>query len=363
MSAATGLPRVVCAGGSVVDRKFILAHAPVPGTSNPARSVTSFGGVARNVAESLARLGAQVTMVSRVGDDDAGRAVTSHLAGLGVDVAGISVAWSGETSQYVAMLSPHGQLVVGAAAMDVLDGLAPSDLDACWPPEEDLATWVFADCNLPIDTLGHAVRRARGEHTPLAIDAVSTQKVTRLPRDLHGVSVLFCNLAEAQALAAHHAWPWVGADGGDLAGGIGGVGGVGGVGDEVALDLACLLHREGAAQVVLTRGADGVIIADRHGPRVLPATAASVFDVTGAGDALVAGTLASLRIGDTLDEAVVTGTLVAALTVESQHSVRPDLSAELADSAAQHRLRRPGRLVAASVTPGPVPGADGSRDD
>ena len=319
----------------------MLYALPVPGTSNPARSVTSFGGVARNVAENLARLGASVTMVSRVGNDDVGRTISAHLAGLGVDVRGISVSYSGETAQYVALLGPAGHLVVAAASMDVLDGLAPSDLDACWPEPSDPQSWVFADCNLPIDTLGHAVKRARADKTPLAVDAVSMPKVIRLPRDLAGVTVLFCNADEARALAAHHAWMAADSD----------------------LDLACLLHEEGAEHVVLTRGADGVIIADDRGPRVMPATAANVFDVTGAGDALVAGTLASLRLGASLDDAVLTGTLVAALTVESEHSVRPDLSAQLADAAALHRLRRPGQLVAAAASlrpPDPLDVSTGS---
>jgi pseudouridine kinase len=310
----------------VVDRKLKLAEPPVAATSNPARAVTSFGGVARNVAETLARLGTPVELVSRVGDDDSGRALIAHLAAIGVHTSGVRVALSGETAQYVAVLDPEGGLVLGAAAMDVLDGLAPSDLDAGWPGVGvGSDTWVFADCNLPIDTLAHAVRRAREAGTRLAVDAVSTPKVVRLPRDLTGVEVLFCNLDEAQALAVHHGWPTTGN----------------------TLDLVQLLHDHGAAHVVLGRAEEGVVIGDGDGTRLLPATAASVYDVTGAGDALIAGTLTLLATGVDLDDAVLAGTLVAALTVESQYSVRPDLSADLVDSAALHRLRRPG-LIAAS---------------
>ena len=57
----------------MLDRTLRLAAAPVPGSSNPARMSTGFGGVARNVAENLARLGVPVALVSRVGDDDSGR--------------------------------------------------------------------------------------------------------------------------------------------------------------------------------------------------------------------------------------------------------------------------------------------------
>jgi pseudouridine kinase len=222
--------------------------------------------------------------------------------------------------------------VVAAAAMDVLDGLAPDDLDLSWPGRgtrrDEAPTWLFADCNLPIDTLAHAVRRARVEGTRLAVDAVSTPKVGRLPRDLTGIDVLFCNDDEAYALAAHHGWPMTGN----------------------VLDLAQLLHEHGARHVVLSRGPDGVVVADSEGTRLHAATAASVYDVTGAGDALVAGTLTLLVTGAGLDDAVLAGTLVAALTVESQYSVRPDLSAELVDAAALHRLRRPGLIAASRAT-------------
>ena len=316
--------RVVCAGGCVLDRKLMFGGPAIPGTSNPARAVTSFGGVARNVAENLARLGTSVTLVSRVGDDHAGRAVTEHLADLGADVAPVRVALSGETAQYVAMIGPDGELLLGAAAMDVLDGLTPDDVDRAWP---EPPAWLFVDCNLPIDTLNHAVRRARGDGTLLAVDAVSTPKVARLPRDLTGVTVLFCNLAEAQALAEHHAWP----------------------GAANPLDLARQLHTQGAGHVVMSRGAEGIVVADADGTRTVPATAAHVHDVTGAGDAMVSGTLSLLARGADLDDAVLAGSLVAALTVESQYSVRPDLTPELVSAAAGHRLRRPDLFAARAV--------------
>ena len=62
------------------------------GTSNPASAGASFGGVARNVAETLARLENAVALVSRVGDDAGGAALVSALGALGCDVAGVETA-------------------------------------------------------------------------------------------------------------------------------------------------------------------------------------------------------------------------------------------------------------------------------
>jgi hypothetical protein len=50
--------RVLCVGAATVDRSFRSLDPIRPGTSNPVVSTKGFGGVARNVAENLARLGA-----------------------------------------------------------------------------------------------------------------------------------------------------------------------------------------------------------------------------------------------------------------------------------------------------------------
>ena len=106
---------ILCVGGAVVDRKYTLTSHAVAATSNPAVATTSWGGVARNVAENLARLGVPVSLVSRVGDDAAGADLLRHTAAAGVDVSGVLVG--GTTAEYVAVLDPAGDLVLGVAAM------------------------------------------------------------------------------------------------------------------------------------------------------------------------------------------------------------------------------------------------------
>ncbi len=308
-------PSVLCAGGVVADRKLHLLAPAVPATSNPARGAMAAGGVARNVAENLARLGVGVALVSRVGDDEAGRSLRAQLVALGVDVSRVGVVPGASTAQYVAVLDPGGDLVIGAADMAVLDAVPAADVDAGWP-EVGL---VLADCNLPAPVLAHVLARGRDDGVAggveVAVDAVSAPKVARLPTDLSGVGVLFCNRDEARALLVR-----CGRDAG---------------GHDAA--LARQLRLAGARRVVLTRAAAGVLLADAAGERELPAVPARPVDVTGAGDALVAGTLAGLLAGRHLDDAARLGILVAALTVESEHSVRPDLSPEV---VAAERARR-----------------------
>ena len=319
-------PGVVCVGGAVVDRHLHLHAPPVLATSNPARGSSSPGGVARNVAENLALLGVPVRLVSRVGDDDAGRELLAGLAGRGVDASGVRVVPGAATAQYVAVLDPDGELVLGVAAMDVLDGLAPTDVEAAWPPGSapgsELgspgSTWLLLDCNLPAAVLAGALRRAAWDGTRIAVEAVSTPKVVRLADrapgvagpPLAGVAVLFGNLDEAFALAGALGLPVPGA---------GGDGGAEGGAEGLALALVAA----GAEAVVVTLGARGAVVADGAGARAVPGRPAHVVDVTGAGDALVAVTLAALVAGAPLDDAVRAGTEAAAATVESPRSVVP----------------------------------------
>jgi pseudouridine kinase len=313
-------PRIVCFGGAAIDRGYRLVQPPVPGTSNPA-SVVAFGhgGVARNVAETLARIGLSTELVTAVGDDSAGREVLAMLTTLGIETDAARVVLAASTAHYLAVTDPHGELVIGIAAMDVLDRL-DADLVERATPRLAAADWVFAECNSTATALAGLAALRRRSTFRLALDAVSTAKALRLPEDLAGIDVLFLNLDEASAALGRP----VPARAGDV--------------DE-ARALAVRLGARGAGAVVVTLGAAGAVVAEGGGAPVhLPATPAAVVDVTGAGDALVAGTLARLSDGSALADAVRFGGALAALTLETTASVRTDLETPALKAEIARRL-------------------------
>ena len=97
---------VVVVGGANVDIKARSTAALVGGTSNPGTVVRMPGGVGRNVAENLARLGSRVALVSTVGSDPDGDWLLEETAAAGVDVS--SVLRGGRTGRYVALLDANG---------------------------------------------------------------------------------------------------------------------------------------------------------------------------------------------------------------------------------------------------------------
>jgi pseudouridine kinase len=306
--------RIAVIGGAVLDRKYHARREIIMGTSNPADGHRSFGGVARNIAENLVRLGAAVAFVSIVGDDLTGREILAHLRGLGVDVSQVAVSSGRATAEYAAILDPRNELALGIADMGIFDLLSPAILDRVWPHLAS-ADWVLADCNPPAETLAALVSRRGGARFRLAVNTVSSPKALRLPKDLSGVDLVFTNVDEASAI----------------------VSGLDAPARLTPVDAATALRAAGAGAVIVTDGAKGYALADRDGARMMPAVPARPVDITGAGDSMVAGTLARLLAGDTLEQAARAGALLAALTIESEFSVHPELSPRLLEDAA-HRI-------------------------
>lgn len=296
--------QVTCIGGACVDRSYLVQGAAIAGSSNPAaRALPLFGGVARNVSENLARLKIDSALFSAVGNDALGTELLAELRAAGVNVDLVKIV-EGPSDEYAAILE-RGELVLGAADMRAIEGLAVADLDRRW---ETLARsgWLFVDCNLSAGILQACLARGSIARYKLAIDAVSEPKAQRLPARLDRVDVLFINEGEACAyLSADRSAP--------------------------PEDLAAALLARGARHVVLTGGSRGMICGSGTSLTHLPAAPVSRISATGAGDALVAGTLWKLIAGETLVEAARTGGELAALTLQTDRSVRADLSPALLD--------------------------------
>lgn len=284
---------VVCVGGACVDRSFDVRGKIESSSSNPARCIRGFGGVARNVAENLGRLGVEVSLITVVGHDDAGVQLLHDLKSAGVNSALVKRT-NGATDEYVAILEA-GELYVGAADLRALESFAIVDLDTRWEHIAQ-AEWLFLDFNVSADILQACIQRRAIAGYKLAVDAVSVPKVRNLPSNISAIDLLFMNAAEARAY----------------------------LGPEAPREperLIAQLQAHGAQQVIVSSGAKGVVCADRDRVVSIPSPVARVINATGAGDALCAGTLSRLVKGEDLFSAARFGVSRAAQTVQSERTV------------------------------------------
>lgn len=160
------MARVVCVGISVLDHVFTVDRLPEARVKHYARGrLEVTGGIAANAALAVVRLGGAAALVSRVGDDLAGRAVGQALAAEGVDTQALHVLPGARTSLSAVIIDPTGErMVVNDTDPRTLRGLDGVPEAAFRGADAVLADTRWADGALL------AVRRAKSLAVPGVLD-------------------------------------------------------------------------------------------------------------------------------------------------------------------------------------------------
>lgn len=95
--------------------------------SNPGHISLSAGGVTRNVCENLARLGADVKLLSCVGDDTFGAFIRRSCEDAGIDASHLYAARGASSSMYLSILDADGDMLVGMSDMRIVQQDMPED--------------------------------------------------------------------------------------------------------------------------------------------------------------------------------------------------------------------------------------------
>jgi pseudouridine kinase len=281
---------VVVVGGSNIDIKAKASAHNRLGTSNPGHVVTTPGGVARNIAHNLSCLGDTVSLISVIGNDMHGRMIMEHSLAARIELVGVEVL-SGATGSYVALLDSNGELVSAVNDMRIIDRLTPEML-LQHRPAINAARLVIADCNLPLATL-QALAALAGHK--LIVEPVSVEKSEKLFALLanHQLFLATPNLDQIEALTGTR----------DL---------------NAALET---LHGRGLGNVIIHLGVEGALASDGQNIELVPAASAGpVIDVTGAGDAAVAGLTHGLLQKLSLFDAARLGQTMAGRVIASAQS-------------------------------------------
>ncbi len=279
----------------------------ITGASTPAVLRTSFGGVGRNVAENLARLGSEVILIAAVGDDVEGGGLLDHTAGAGVNVNYCIGVPGLSTGAYLAILDGSGNLHHALDDMRITESLTPDHLRERGELFESAAV-VFLDANLTPATLAAAVDLARSHGVPVAADPTSLSLAPRLLPHLNDLWLVTPNQSEGEALCPESS---------------------GDAGRDRAMAISRWLVSQGVDIAVLAMAEFGVVYASVDSSGHVPALQTEIVEPTGAGDAMTAALIHSLLNEVPLDEAVRLGVVAASLTLRTRGSVVPNLSLEL----------------------------------
>lgn len=278
------------------------------GDSNPGRIRVSAGGVGRNIACNLARLGVETHLVTALGGDIFVEAVRADCAAAGVHLDHALTFPAAPSSAYLFIADAAGEMRLAVNDMSICETLTPEALAPLidWLNTMDL---VVLDANLPPETL---VYLGESLHTPLLADAVSAAKVHRLLPLLPRLWALKPNALEAAALTGLP------------------------VSDNAAVAAAARRLRDmGLRRAFITLGERGVCRMEDGNVQFIPGAPVRLVNATGAGDAFTAALAWAMLRGLAPHETALAGLAAAATAVESPATV----SAELNENAIIERMQ------------------------
>jgi pseudouridine kinase len=295
---------VLVIGAAGVDVLSQIQTEIQAGTSTPAKIRFSFGGVARNVAENLSRLGHPVRLMTAVGSGHFGDQLLKQISDAGCNTESI-IRTKEPTGSYIGVFSgPEKQMALDD--MRPIKALTPGYLRENYQLFKG-ASLLFVDTNLPEATLRTAFSLARRAHIPVCADPTSTILAPRLFPYLSQLNMITPNSAEAGVFCDQS---FKDAD------------------RSRAIETAKHLVSKGVRLAIVTLAEFGVCYATSETSGYIPAIRTEIADPTGAGDALSATVMFALLNDIPLDDAVRLGVTAASLTLRHRGAVLPGLSLE-----------------------------------
>lgn len=294
--------RVAVVGSLNMDLVIRAARLPSAGETLAGRSFDKVpGGKGGNQAVAAARLGAEVTMIGCVGNDENGAQLVAGLRRDDIDCSGVAIDTTLPTGVALIVVDDAGQnsIVIVAGS----NGALRPEATEQQAPAIAQADVLVCQLEVPRETVLAAMRKARELGRIVVLNPAPVTEP--LSRDwLEAADFLIPNEVEASVLS-----------------------GVAVDSPESARRAAKALQTSGARNVIITLGKQGVLVlaegeglagdggsADKVGKHYLPAEVDAI-DTTAAGDTFVGGFCAALAAKRSLDEAVGFGQAAAALSV------------------------------------------------
>ncbi len=268
-----------------------------------AHSEESRPGGAGNVVLNLCALGADVSVVGRVGRDFAGEEIRTALENEGVDIRGLSYQKRYKTpvknrfiadSQQVLRVDFETITPIPEDLEHELIGKLPDLMDDC----EIVAISDYGKAFLSHTLLGVVIEMAKARHIPVIVDPKGIDFTK-----YRGASILTPNVSEAYAAAR--------------------------LPHEISLDevAATVLKTCGVEQLLITRSQEGISLFNRSGERAdFPVRSKEVKDVTGAGDTVLSTLCIAIANGIDIKYAAQLANIAAGKVIERIGCARVNLS-------------------------------------
>lgn len=179
---------IVCIGAANIDNRYIVQDDLIRNTSNKIHAASSLGGVARNVAENLGRLGERVELISVVGNDDDWKRIKDHSKYF-IDLSSVTVLDNQATGNFIEIIGRQQEMLIGLADMTIYDCLN-LELINKYLEKIQRAKCVVLDLNCSKEVIEFLQTFTARYHVQMILITVSTQKMVNLPVRLDGITLI-----------------------------------------------------------------------------------------------------------------------------------------------------------------------------
>ena len=264
--------KILIIGAQNID---LFAHAKadyVLQDSNPAKMHMAFGGVACNIASNLALLGKKVDFITVFGGDYFSRLAIQNLQDLGIAFQESLHIAEANNSVYLGLMDNANELFLGINDMDIVEAL---DVNFFKKKQDYIAGFdvLVIDNNLSLEALAYLLPTYA--HKEIIMDAVSAKKALKLSGLLANIKLLKLNVMELDALS-----------------------------DKASIkEKLDDLITQGLKAIILTNSAEEIVYQSSDS-RIIskPRPIEKIANVTGAGDAFLAGFVSAVVEGCSIEE-------------------------------------------------------------
>lgn len=268
--------------------------------SNPGKVKMSYGGVCRNIAENMARMAIHTKFITVLGDDAKGRGLLEDANRMHLDMEHSLVVPGASTPTYIAILDEHGEMVSAVVDINITQHLTKEFVDSKAEVIKN-AEYVFVGADEP--ELMEYMLKEYGKHTRFVLDPVSAAKAQDVKPFIEYFHTIKPNRYEAEVLCGFS------------------------LDSKEAVHRAGLYFRElGIEQIFISLDAEGIYYNNGEQAGIIKARDVEVANVTGAGDAFVAGIGYGYTHGLSVQDTVKYAVTMSNITISHEETIHPDMN-------------------------------------
>ncbi len=289
-------------GAANIDIQGFSTDKIIARDSNPGKIKFCPGGVSRNIAENLSRLGVKTELLSAIGGDSNGKHIIESCKACGIGIDNAFIFPDERSSVYLAIMDNSNDMAMALSDMAISDSISKELLESRYGILEKAAAIVFDTC-LSTGVMDYILTTFRDK--PVYVDPVSIGKSKALQPVLAKVHTLKMNRLEAEFLSNM-----------ELS-----------TEKEIETALEWFLAL-GIKRIFITLGSEGVYYSNEQISGKFKPEKADIKNATGAGDAFMAGIVYGTLKGYNSEKIArfASGVSLAALAGES--TVNPEMDLE-----------------------------------